>query len=436
MAVGNSNTHAQHVSVPVVAELPETETSRSVLLEPYHVGLLPEYGYVSREYMISGTAAGESYCTRLLLRCPADENDFSGFVVEEPSHLWGGTSIWRHINRWLMRNGKTAHLFSSSHNLRINSYNIMTGHAWLEVDSQAPSALGKIKAVDPERYKDMHFIPGPLSDEFADNIPFIINVTKESLRDAYASFKAKWWPATLQSPEILCAASHALRSGQLGLKADKVILSGLSQTGGVTRRFISQSSSLRLPDGSLPFEGFIPCQSGGPALPDTPGAKIIELLGESEFQSVRLPCGVSGQMYETSHRRSDSEGFRLYEVAGMAHRESRYASAIDIERLSDADLRGAKWSSFANSFIYHAVFQAMEKWVRGLDLPPASRMLTTVGDTDEIIRDSHGNALAGVRTLHTDAPLSRLVAATPKGRPNWYCGKSTAHCHHVTVDMY
>ncbi|CAH0051771.1 unnamed protein product [Clonostachys solani] len=414
MAVGNSHPHTQHVSVPVVAALPETEASRSVLLEPYHVDLLPEYGYVSREYMISGTAAGESYCTRLLLRCPADENDFSGFVVEEPSHLWGGTSIWRHINRWLMRNG----------------------HAWLEVDSQAPSALGKIKAVDPERYKDMHFIPGPLSNDFADNIPFVTNVTKESLRDAYDSFKAKWWPATLQSPEILCAASHALRSGQLGLKADKVILSGLSQTGGVTRRFISQSSSLRLPDGSLPFEGFIPCQSGGLALPDTPGVKIIELLGESEFQSVRLPCGVSGQMYETSHRRPDSEGFRLYEVAGMAHRESRYASAIDTERLSIADLRGAKWSSFANSFIYHAVFQAMEKWVRGLAVPPASRMLTTVGDTDEIIRDSYGNALSGVRTLHTDAPLSRLVAATPKGRPNWYCGSEWPFGNEQLLEIY
>uniref|UniRef100_A0A8H7N2X9 Alpha/beta hydrolase domain-containing protein n=1 Tax=Bionectria ochroleuca TaxID=29856 RepID=A0A8H7N2X9_BIOOC len=379
MAVGNSNTHAQHVSVPVVAELPETEASRSVLLEPYHVDLISEYGYVSREYMISGIAAGESYCTRLLLRCPADENDFSGFVVEEPSHLWGGTSIWRHINRWLMRNG----------------------HAWLEVDSQAPSALGKIKAVDPERYKEMHFIPGPLSDEFADNIPFVTNVTKESLRDAYDSFKAKWWPATLQSPEILCAASHALRSGRLGLKADKVILSGLSQTG----------------------ESHV-------------GVKIIELLGESEFQSVRLPCGVSGQMYETSHRRPDSEGFRLYEVAGMAHRESRYASAIDTERLYVADLRGAKWSSFANSFIYHAVFQAMEKWVRGLAVPPASRMLTTVGDTDEIIRDSHGNALAGVRTLHTDAPLSRLVAATPKGRPNWYCGSEWPFSNKQLLEVY
>ena len=24
----------------------------------------------------------------------------------EPSHLWGGTTIWRLINRWLMRNGE------------------------------------------------------------------------------------------------------------------------------------------------------------------------------------------------------------------------------------------------------------------------------------------------------------------------------------------
>jgi hypothetical protein len=31
--------------------------------------------------------------------------------------------------------------------------------AWLEIDSQAPAAIDQIKNVDPERYKDMHFIP-------------------------------------------------------------------------------------------------------------------------------------------------------------------------------------------------------------------------------------------------------------------------------------
>ena len=93
------------VVTPTVKELPETQTSRAVLLEPYHVDLLPEYGYITREYLISGYAVGAEYCTRLLLRCPADPQRFTGFVIEEPSHLWGGTSIWRATNRWIMRNG-------------------------------------------------------------------------------------------------------------------------------------------------------------------------------------------------------------------------------------------------------------------------------------------------------------------------------------------
>lgn len=272
----------------------------------------------------------------------------------------------------------------------------------------------------------MHFIPGPLSDEFQETIPFTTDATKQSLAEAYDAFKTQWWPATLQSPEIIVAASYALRTGQLGLTATRVVLAGLSQTGGVTRRFITHSSQLRLPDSGLPFEAFIPCQSGGEALPDVPGAKIVEMFGESEFPSVRHQCGVGGQMKDTRHRRPDSDSFRVYEVASMAHRESRYPSSIDLKRWSVAELHGAKWSTFANSFIYHAVFEAVEKWTGGSAVaPPPSAVLDTVGSSDEIIRDEHGNAVGGVRTVHTEAPLARFVAATPKGRPSWYWGKFT-----------
>lgn len=109
MAIGKTQPAEERVHEPQITRLSDAEDSQPVILEPYHVDLLPEYGYVSREYLMSGVAAGESYCTRLLLRCPADSAQFSGLVVEEPSHLWGGTSIWRHINRWLMRNGKSMH---------------------------------------------------------------------------------------------------------------------------------------------------------------------------------------------------------------------------------------------------------------------------------------------------------------------------------------
>ena len=106
MAIKTPTTQPRPICLPQTTHLPETDSSKAVVLEPYHVDLLPEYGYVSREYLIRGVAAGEPYCTRLLLRCPKDTARFTGFVVEEPSHLWGGTSIWRHINRWLMRSGE------------------------------------------------------------------------------------------------------------------------------------------------------------------------------------------------------------------------------------------------------------------------------------------------------------------------------------------
>ena len=275
----------------------------------------------------------------------------------------------------------------------------------------------------------MHFIPGPLSNEFKERIPFVTEVTKETLSDAYDAFKAQWWPATTQSPEIIAAASWALRNGSLGIRATRVVLSGLSQTGGLTRRFITHSAHLRLPDGNLPFEAYVPCQSGGEALPDVPRVKIVEIVGESEFQGVRLPCGVGGQLKGLAHRRPESDSFRLYEVAGMAHRESRYPSELDLERYSGIDLREARWSTFANSFIYHAVFEAVEKWISDAAVPPPSScIIHTIGSSDEIVRDVYGNAEGGVRTVHTDAPLARFVAATPKGRPNWYWGKQPVLC--------
>ncbi|CAI7674640.1 unnamed protein product [Penicillium discolor] len=388
---------AMHVRVtkPSVSFLPETETSKTVTYDIHHGDLLPVYDYVSQEYMITGIAVANSYCTRLILRCPADPGKFSGLVIMEPSHLWGGTTIWRLINRWLMRNG----------------------HAWLEVDSQAPAAIDQIKKVDPDRYKDMHFIPCRTLEEFSSNIPSFSNT--DELWNNYRIFKERWWAATLQSPEILVAASHALRSGQLGIKAERVVLTGLSQTADLIRKFIVESLHLRLPNGCAPFEGFMPCQcDGGNPLPDMRDAKTIEVLGEFELIYIKTLYGGS----ETPpHRRADSRSFRLYEVAGMSHRETRYLSMADKKRLSVVDLEGAQWSTFANSFLYHALFDAMNKWITTGVAPPRG---TTI-DVDRfgnIERDEYGNALAGVRTVHTDVPTAIIVDVTPQPHPHWHTG--------------
>jgi hypothetical protein len=91
---------------PTFQFLHETEASKTITYEPDQSELLATYGYEQREYLMSGVAARSSYCTRVLLRRPADPLRFSGLVIEEPAHLWGGTTVWRLIDRWIMRNGK------------------------------------------------------------------------------------------------------------------------------------------------------------------------------------------------------------------------------------------------------------------------------------------------------------------------------------------
>ncbi|MDE8667718.1 alpha/beta hydrolase domain-containing protein [Pseudarthrobacter sp. H3Y2-7] len=393
---------AQHALIQ--GPIPETTDNAAVVLEPYGLDRLSGYDYVQEEYFVSGVAADHEYATRILVRRPRDMSKFNGRALAEVSHIWGGTSVWRAYNRQLMRGG----------------------YMWVEIDSQAPSALDLIKGANTERYSNMRFIDGELASDFAATIPFTENPTPELLAQQYDEFKKRWWQATPQSFEIIAQVATALRAGLPGLPQATVrtlLFAGISQTGGVVRRFIERHHNVRRrPDGGPVFDGYLPGASGGDALPDI-DVPVIEVLGEAEFQSVRWACGVSGQVRGLSHRRKDSNTFRLFEVAGMAHRETRHMSDRDKNRLRDCPLpEGAKWSTFPNSHVYNALLEMLADWSEGLRIPPASKLLATMGETDTIVRGQWGNAVGGLRTTYTDAPLSTLVAATPMGRPSWYHG--------------
>lgn len=395
----------------------ENESSTAVVLEPYAVDRLPTYDYVQEEYFVGGIAAGESYQTRILVRRPSDMSRFNGHMLTEVSHIWGGTSVWRALNRHVMRNG----------------------YIWVEIDSQAPSAIDLIKGADPERYAGMHFTAGPLASDFASTIPYTPDPNPDDLARQYDDFKRQWWEATPQSMEIIAQVAAALRGGLPGLpgsRARGIYLAGISQTGGVVRKFLIEQHQANSTDEQPIFDGYLPAASGGDALPDV-SVPVIEILGEAEFQSVRWASGVSGQVRGLTHRRPDSDTFRLYEVAGMAHRETRYMSDRDHARLADCPLpAGGQWSAFPNSHVYAALFEQLVGWATGRSVPPPSRTLETEGDTDIIRRDEHGNALGGLRTTFVEAPTSRLIAATPVGRPSWYHGSEVPFGGRTLSELY
>src|ERR1041385_8908276 len=50
---------------------------------------LAHFKYVTKEYFVSGTANGQPYKTRIVIRKPADDSKFSGLVLAESMHPSG-----------------------------------------------------------------------------------------------------------------------------------------------------------------------------------------------------------------------------------------------------------------------------------------------------------------------------------------------------------
>lgn len=76
----------------------------------------------------------------------------------------------------------------------------------------------------------------------------------------------------------------------------------------------------------------------------------------------------------------------------MAHLKSRSPSEVNLKLGLASELYGTRWSRFVNSFIYHAAFEAVEKWAgeAGM-LLWSSAILDTVDSSDKIIMDEYGD---------------------------------------------
>src|SRR6516165_2771085 len=103
---------------------------------------LAAFKYEAKEYFISGTANGQPYKTRIVVRKPASNAKFSGLVLVEPMHPSG-----------------SAHMFEMT-----SIYTMSNGHAAVEI-----LASGQQGVIDSnkERYKDVVLAQGQTSEIIA-----------------------------------------------------------------------------------------------------------------------------------------------------------------------------------------------------------------------------------------------------------------------------
>ena len=427
---------ALETSLPeAVSALPVTGTSRPFLAAAHQARPLDlaEHGYVEEEFLLNGRArvfdwpermgaeppvVGEGvYTTRILIRRPIAGERFNGTVVVEafnPSSPVDLPIIWAESHEHL----------------------IAQGMAWVGVTVK-PNTIVALKRFDPARYDPLsmpHPPGGPAcaADE--------INAWSQPTTPADETGLA--W-------DLLSQLGLALKSqgssNPLGRVAERMYLTGQSQTAGYARTYASVFARVVTDARGDPiYDGYL--YSGSPPwqvplhqcaasfAPDDPrlvtaaaGAPIIEIFAEGDL----------GTNIET--RRADSDAppdlYRRYEVAGAAHTDAwerlSFPAEPDMTRATGRPeaLPGVECmpddvepADFPVRYVFNAAWSHLERWVREGVPAPTAEPLALKSDApapfapaSAFVVDRHGNATGGVRTPHVDVPTARWVGAKTGG---------------------
>ena len=166
---------------------------------------LAHFGYITKEYFVSGTANGQPYKTRIVIRRPAETARISGLVLAESMHPSG--------NPWM---------FHFTH-----IYSMTEGHIGLEILTSATQGFAEF---NPERYKGLATAGG-------------------------------------QAGEIIAQVGALLKSKRpdnplAGLPIRRIILAGSSASAAVVVNYLPVHMVQRLPGLSPIYDGFLPTSNG------------------------------------------------------------------------------------------------------------------------------------------------------------------------------
>ena len=313
---------------------------------------LTDYNYVAKEYFVSGTANGKRYTTRIVVRQPKDVKKFSGIVVSEIMHSSG--------NSWMFFN---THVYLMSQ-----------GHIHVEIASQKAPTENSIIKSSPDRYQQLS-IPDPAQvNEITAQIGALIKSTAND--------------------------------GPLaGLKVRHSFLMGTSQSSAALVQYLRTHSVLRMPDGSAIFDGFFPTSVvGNNPIPEI-DVPLIQMNTQTEVNST----AAMGNKYRRPDSDEKGHEYRLYEVAGMPHNDSRENPTYTPNPCDKPVTRFPVGAMMAMG-LDHLI-----QWVDQGKVPPrADRIVVEDG---AIVMDLSNNAKGGVRNTYVDVPVAEY------GVPNAATGK-------------
>ena len=222
-----------------------------------------------------------------------------------------------------------------------------------------------------------------------------------------------------QANEIMAQVGALLKgngrtSPLAGMRVQRLIMMGTSQSAGTLRGYLPAHAAWRMPDGKPIFDGFLATSTAGMPIPkvDVP---LIQVATQTEVNG----GAAKGSAYRRADGDAPGDQFRLYEIAGMPHNDSRESPTYDPDPCKLPVTRFPVGAMMAMA-LHHAI-----QWADKGVLPPRADRI--VVENGAIAFDEHGNAKGGVRNTYVDVPVAKYGVpnnADPKPgtRDDFYCG--------------
>jgi hypothetical protein len=370
---------------------------------------LQQIGYVQHEFAAAGTATSyqdvgaltpdgrwtfapdteAAYRTRVVVREPAKASAFSGTVVVEWLNVSGGVDAdpeWTSLSEEIVRAGD-AWVGVSAQKIGVEGGPVLVNVGGVPGAQDAGKGL---KTIDPARYASLSH-PG----------------------DGY-------------SFDIFTQVARAVRTGAglAGLRPRRLIAAGESQSAFALVTYVNGVQPL-----AKVFDGFFVHSRGASGLPlvgpgqdaDIAGAitgkpTIFRTDQQTPILDIQTETDVGSILNSYAARQLDSNHFRLWEVVGTAHADAHLLGA-SAQYISC----GVPINNGPMHIVAKAALRALTSWLTDGTAPvTAPRIEVTPGTTPQIVRNSDGIALGGIRTPPTDVPVAALSGA-PGPNPSTIC---------------
>jgi Alpha/beta hydrolase domain len=301
------------------------------------------FPYITEEYFVSGTVNDAPYTTRVIVRRPADPAAFSGVVVAEALHA-GGRSL---IFEWSRVSILTRH------------------HLFVEI-VHSPANVTLLKNFNPERYRSLTIAQGQTNGVIAQ-----VGALIKSKTGPFAAYRVRF-----------------------------TTLMGTSASSGTVRNYLADHATLRRADGGPIFDGFLLTSTNG----NTPLPIVDVPMIQMPTQTEVTTWAAMGIAYRRPDSDEPGNRFRLYEVAGMPHNNSRDSPAFTGDPCMLPVTRFP-----AGAFTALALNHLIDWITKGRTpphAPPIEVDQNTANDGSALALDEYGNAKGGIRNVWVDLPIA------------------------------